>query len=76
MATDHRIEELDILDHRLKFTFVLFGNLTPKDDDNFFGPADGAIGIQEPGSELIERCSAMKNQIVTVLHRSDSGGSA
>jgi hypothetical protein len=67
MATDHRIGQIDILDDGLKFAFVLFGNLTAKDDGNFVGLADGAIGIQQPGSELIERRAAMKNQIVTVF---------
>jgi hypothetical protein len=52
----------------LQFAFVVFGNLTPKDDGNFVGLADGPIGIQQPSSELIQRCSPMKNQIVTILH--------
>jgi hypothetical protein len=26
------------------------------------------IEVQEPGSKLIERCSAAKNQVVTILH--------
>jgi hypothetical protein len=68
MATDHRIGQLDILDDRLEFAFVVFGDLTAKDYGNFVGLADGAIGIQEPLSKLIERRSAMKNQVVAIFH--------
>ena len=67
MAADDRIGQADIFYHGLKLTFVLFGNLAAKDDGDLVGPADPAISIQEPSPELIERCPAIKNQIVTIF---------
>jgi hypothetical protein len=52
----------------LQFSLVALGDLTPKDDGNFVGLADGPIGVQESNSEMIQRCSAMKDQNVTILH--------
>ena len=52
----------------VQFTFVLFGNLTAKDDGNFVGPADGAIGIREPLVQVIQCGAPVKDEVVAILH--------
>src|ERR1700761_2672055 len=68
MATDDRIGQPNIFDDGLQFAFIVLGDLAAKDRGNFIGLTNGAIGIQEPGSKLIERCPATKDQIVTIFH--------
>jgi hypothetical protein len=46
MTTDHGVWKLQILDHGLKLSLLLLGDLATEDHGDLLGLADGTIGIQ------------------------------
>ena len=46
---------------------MVFGDLATEDHGDFFGLADGAVGIQQSLAELIQRCPAVKDQVVAIF---------
>ena len=55
MAADYGIGQVKIFDHRLQLAFVLFGYLAAEDHRDLLGLADGAIQIEQPFGEFIDR---------------------
>ena len=67
MTADDRIGQIQILDHRLQFSGVMLLNLTAENDGDFVGLSYGAVGVQEPLTEGVDRSTARKDQIVAIL---------
>src|SRR5215467_124680 len=68
MTADHWVGQVEIFDHRLQFTLVLFGHFAPEDRSDLVGLPDVSIQIQQPLGDFIYRCPAMEDEVVAILH--------
>ena len=68
MTADHRIGQVEILDHRLQLALVLFGHFAPENHGDLLGLSDGAIQVQQSLGKFIHRGPAMEDEVVTFPH--------
>jgi hypothetical protein len=68
MAADYGIGQIEILDHCLEFAAITPGDLATEDGRDLVRPANGAIGVEKPLSQCIQRGASLKDQIVTIFH--------
>lgn len=68
VATDDRVGQVHILNFGLQFAAILFGDSAAKDHGDFVGLANGAVGIQQAFSQLIQGCAPVEDEVVAVLH--------
>ena len=57
VSTNDGIGQLEVFDDGLKLPLVELGDLTTEDGGDLAGPADSAVGIQEPLAQMIQ-CGA------------------
>ena len=67
VAADDRVGEIEIFDHGLQFAGMVLLDLTAKDDADFIGLSNGAVGIDQPLTELIDGGAAREDQIVAIF---------
>src|SRR4029077_4572595 len=67
VSANDRVRKIDIFDHRLKLSLVVFGDPAAEDGGDLAGLADGAVGIQESLVQVIQCGAPMKDQVVTIL---------
>jgi hypothetical protein len=67
MAADHRVRQVHVLDLGLKLAVIALGDLAAEDGGDLVRLADGAIGVEKPLAELVERGAAMEHEIVAEL---------
>ena len=68
VAADHRVGQIQILDHGLELTAMTAGDATAEDQRELVGLTDGAIGVEEPLLESIDGGATTEDQIVAVLY--------
>ena len=68
VSANDRIRKIQILDDGLKLPLVVLGDPTTEDGGDFFGLADGAVGIQESLVEVIQCGTPVKDEVVAILH--------
>jgi hypothetical protein len=67
MAGDHRVGEVHVFDHGLQLAVMELPDLAAEDPRDLVRLADGAIGVEEPFAELVERGATMEDEIVAEL---------
>ena len=67
VAADDRIGKIEIFDDGLQFAGVVLVDLATKDDADFIGLPNRAVGVDEPLTEFIDSSAARENQIVAVF---------
>ena len=68
VSANDRIRKIQILDDGLKLALVELGDPTTEDGGDFFGLADGAVGIQESLVQVIQCGTPVKDEVVAILH--------
>src|SRR5207249_356802 len=59
MTADHRIGQIQVLNHGLQFSCMISTDLTTEDDGELVGLTDGAVGIHQ---SLAERSTAARRE--------------
>ena len=67
MAADHRGGEAHVFDLGLQLAAMELADLAAEDRRDLVRLADGAIGVEEPRAEPVERGAAMEDEIVAEL---------
>ena len=68
VTTDDWIGQMQIFNYGLQLSWISGGDFAAKDHRDFIRLTDGAVGIQKALTQLIERGSPTKDQVVTILH--------
>src|SRR4051794_38355712 len=68
MTANHRVWQIEILDHSLQLAAVVSGDFPAEDSSDLIRLADVAVLIQQPLLHRIESRPAPEDEIVTVLH--------
>ena len=68
VAADDGIAQIQILDHSLQLTLIVFGDLAAKNRGDLVGLSDGPVSIEKPILHGIERGARTENEIVAVLY--------
>jgi hypothetical protein len=66
MAADHRVGEVQILDHGLELASMTTGDAATEDYREFVGLTDAAIGVKEPLLEGIDGRATTEDEVVAV----------
>src|SRR6266566_7528671 len=67
VAANHRVGEVQVLDHRLQPPAISPRDLAAEDHRDLLRLADGAVGIQQPLAQGIEGGPPMEDQVVAIL---------
>ena len=66
LAADHRVGQIKVLDYRLQLAAVEFRDFAAEDRGDLVWLPDGAVGVEEAFTELVER-GATVDEVVAKL---------
>ena len=67
VAADDRIGQKQVLDFGLQLVAIELADLAAEDGGDLVRLADGAIGVEEPLAEPVERGAAIEDEVVAEL---------
>jgi hypothetical protein len=67
VSADDRVGQVDVLDLGLQLAAVMLGDFAAEDDGDLVRLTDGAVGVEETLTQLVERGATVKDQVVAVL---------
>jgi len=67
MTANDRVGEIEIFDHGLQCAGMVLLDITAKDDADFVGLSNGAVGIDQPLTEFIDCTAAREDQVVAII---------
>ena len=67
LAADHRVGQIKVLDYRLQLAAVEFRDFAAEDRGDLVWLPDGAVGVEEPFTELVECDASTEDEVVAKL---------
>ena len=67
VTADDRVGQVHVLDLGLQLAAVMLGDFAAEDDGDLVRLTDGAVGVEETLTQLVERGATVKDQVVAVL---------